>query len=137
MTATLRREEGETITTIIHITSEHEWEQALRLGRYAPESLAREGFIHCSNPQQVIRVANALYRGIHALVLLHVEVEKLSSAVVYENLEGGVELFPHVYGPIELEAVRTVTRFEPAADGRFDHHSTDLGNEPAWTVPAP
>jgi len=103
----------------------------LHLGRYAPESLEREGFIHCSNPQQVIRVANALFRGIRGLVLLHVEVERLSSPLVYENLEGGFELFPHVYGPIELEAVRTVTGFEPAADGRFDHHSADLGNEPA------
>ena len=84
---------------------------------------------HCSNPQQV--VPNALFRGFHGLVLLHVEVERLSSPLVYENLEGGFELFPHVYGAIELEAVRTVTRFEPAADGRFDHHSADMGNEPA------
>lgn len=93
--------------------------------------MASDGFIHCSNPKQVIRVANGIFRGMHGLVLLHVVKEKLSSPVVYKNLEGGLELFPHVYGPIDLEAVQSVTKFEPAEDGSFDQHSANLGNEPA------
>ena len=72
---------------------------------------------HCSYPQQVIPIAH--FRSIHGLVLLHVEVEKLSSPLVYDNLEGGFELFPHVYGPIELEAVRTVAGFKPVGGWSF------------------
>lgn len=60
------------MATIFHITTEREWEQALRRGRYEPESLVSEGFIHCSNGDQVIRVATGIFRGIHGLVLLHV-----------------------------------------------------------------
>lgn len=118
------------MATIYHITTAREWARALELGRYEADSLATEGFIHCSNRDQVIRVANSLFLGVHGLVLLHVSVESLSSPVVYENLEGGTALFPHVYGPIELAAVRRVTEFEPAADGTFDHHGADIGVGP-------
>ena len=118
------------MATIFHITTQREWEQAVQRGRYEAQSLATEGFIHCSDGDQVIRVANSIFRGTHRLVLLHVSVEKLSSPVVYENLEGGAELFPHVYGPIDLAAVRAVTMFEPAEDGTFDHHYADTRIEP-------
>lgn len=117
--------------TVFHITTEEEWAQAVERGWYKAESLATAGFVHCSNGDQVIRVANSIFRGVHGLVLLHISVESLSSPIVYENLEGGTELFPHVYGPIELAAVRSVKAFEPAEDGTFDHHSADIGAEPA------
>ncbi len=107
---------------IFHITSGSEWHKALQHGRYEAPSLAEAGFIHCSDRNQVVRVANHIYRNQTGLVLLHISPDKLTSRVVYENLEGGQELFPHVYGFINIDAVTGVTPFEPNENGMFDHH---------------
>jgi len=115
-----------TAPTIYHITTATEWAAAVRLGRYEAPSLTGEGFIHCSEAGQVLRVANSIFRGRDGLVLLHIDTERLRPPVVYENLEGGTEKFPHVYGPINLDAVRRVTPFAPADDGRFNHHAAGL-----------
>lgn len=94
------------MATIFHVTTHHEWALALRRGRHEAPSLMAAGFIHCSNGDQVTRVANSIFRGMHGLVLLHIAVDRLTSPVVYENLDNGAELFPHVYGPIDLAAAR-------------------------------
>jgi len=111
---------------IYHITTQSAWGAAKGTGAYRAPSLATQGFIHCSTADQVTRVADNLFAGQHGLVLLHIDPEKLAAKVVYENLEGGTELFPHVYGPINLEAVVRVTPFEPGPDGRFGHHRSSL-----------
>lgn len=110
---------------IYHITTQDAWTAAQAGGEYRAPSLAAQGFIHCSTADQVIRVADNLFAGQRGLVLLHIAPDKLAAKVVYENLEGGSELFPHVYGPINLEAVERVTPFEPGPDGRFGHHRVD------------
>ena len=104
---------------IFHITKRIEWEEAVRAGEYRAASLKEEGFIHCSTPEQVVRVANFLFAGQSGLVLLCIEVGKLDANVRYENCEGGQELFPHVYGSINLNAVLDVIDFNPDPDGRF------------------
>ena len=110
------------MATIFHITTKSQWDEALHRGWYEAPSLSTAGFIHCSEPHQVIRVANSIFRNTDGLALMHIDTEKLESRVVYENLEGGTEKFPHVYGPINLQAVRNITSFPPAEDGTFDHH---------------
>jgi uncharacterized protein (DUF952 family) len=104
---------------IFHITKRIEWEEAVRAGEYGAASLSDEGFIHCSTPEQVVRVANFLFAGQWGLVLLCIDVEKLKAKVEYENCEGGVDRFPHVYGSINLEAVVDVVDFNPDPEGRF------------------
>lgn len=116
------------MATIYHITTEGVWRRAQLLGRYEAESLRKQGFVHCSEANQVIRVANNVFDGTPGLVLLHIETERLHSRLVYENLEGGEELFPHIYGPIDLDAVCRVSAFEPGPDGNFDHHADTLGS---------
>jgi uncharacterized protein (DUF952 family) len=78
-----------------------------------------DGFIHCSTRDQVIQVANARFRGDSGLVLLHVDTDKVRHKIVYENLEGGQQLFPHIYGELNVDAVVRVAPFEPGADGSF------------------
>lgn len=113
--------------TIYHITTAQEWNDSQAQNRpYEAESFPSEGFIHCSEAHQVVRVANLFFKNTPGLVLLHIETEKLSSRLVYENLEGGDEKFPHVYGPICLEAIAHVSPFEPGLDGTFDHHRSRL-----------
>ena len=104
---------------ILHITTERAWIEARSRGAYAADSLATEGFIHCSTPAQVIWVANMRFRGRTDLVLLHIDSTRLDARVVYENLEGGESLFPHVYGAIPIAAVVKVTPFRPSGDGSF------------------
>ena len=107
------------MATILHITKQESWAEAKRSGQYMAESLAEQGFIHCSTSGQVIRVANFLFRGQQGLVLLCIDEARLDAEVKYENLEGGQELFPHVYGPIACNAVIDVLPFPPSDDGTF------------------
>ena len=104
---------------IFHITSQAAWAEAQACGEYTADSLPTEGFIHCSDAHQFLWVANQRFRGREDLVLLHIDPTRLEAAVRYENLEGGTEQFPHVYGPIPVAAVIDVTRFRPAQDGTF------------------
>jgi uncharacterized protein (DUF952 family) len=103
---------------LLHIAHGDEWERAQVDGVYRTESLSNQGFIHCSYPQQVTKVANSVYRGHRGLVLLHIDPDRLDSRVVEED-GGGGEPYPHVYGPINLDAVVKVERLEPGDDGSF------------------
>lgn len=96
------------------------WEQALQVGRYEADSLGAQGFIHCSKPEQVVSVANIKFCGQKGLVLLCIDTDKVASEIRYENCEGGNELFPHIYGPLDLDAVTYVCEFQPLSDGMFE-----------------
>ena len=104
---------------IFHITSRADWESALGAGLYEADSLATEGFIHCSTRDQYIRVANERFHGRRDLVLLHIDPARLKAEVRYENFEGGETLFPHVYGGIPIAAVLNVVPLRPLEDGSF------------------
>lgn len=104
---------------IYHIANRGDWMEAQGKGGYTADSLASQGFIHCSTAQQVVRVANNFYHGVKDLVLLSIDPGKLPVEVRYENLEGGDELFPHVYGSIPLEAIIKSLNFDPQPDGSF------------------
>ncbi|MFH1909344.1 MAG: DUF952 domain-containing protein, partial [Chloroflexota bacterium] len=91
---------------ILHVTSRASWLVAQKTGAYATDTLTSEGFIHCSKPEQVLRVADAFYAGQRGLVLLVVDPRRLRPEVRWEpGADKPEELFPHVYGPINLEAV--------------------------------
>ena len=104
---------------IFHITRPLEWERAEAEGVYRSESFSTEGFIHCSTSEQVIQVANIRFRGQKGLVLLAIDSDLVTADIRYENLEGGVQMFPHIYGELNLDAVVKVLEFEPRADGYF------------------
>jgi uncharacterized protein (DUF952 family) len=118
--------------TVLHITSRAEWEAAQAGGGYAAPSLAGEGFIHCSTFAQVIPVANAFYRGREALVLLVIDETRVKPEVRWEAPAGppaqGIyetDLFPHIYGPLNVDAVIRVLDFPPDAAGTFSLPSLD------------
>jgi uncharacterized protein (DUF952 family) len=111
---------------IFHITSRLEWLAAQARGDYRAPSLRIEGFIHMSTSKQVLHVANAFYRGQSDLVLLVVDEARISSQVKWEAPAGapasGIsqdDKFPHVYGPLNLDAVVDVLDFNPDANGNF------------------
>jgi uncharacterized protein (DUF952 family) len=111
---------------IYHITSLREWREAQQRGEYRAASLEMEGFIHCSTETQVLPVAEKYYRGRGRLLLLAIDPARLSSELRWEPPSGGApppgvpagEPFPHIYGPINLDAVVKVFDLEPNSDGR-------------------
>lgn len=113
---------------IYHITTRAEWESARRSGEYRASSLESEGFIHFSRRDQVMRVAERFYRGQSGLVLLVVDPDRLTARLVFEppinpqtgqTEPGATEDFPHLYGPLNADAVVRAVTFEPDADKSF------------------
>lgn len=104
---------------IYHLTSESAWREALDRSSYRADSLEREGFIHASTASQIVEVANRLFTGRDDLILLHLELARVEPRIVRENLEGGAELYPHLYGPLNLDAVLAATPYRAGPDGRF------------------
>ncbi|MBA3872317.1 MAG: DUF952 domain-containing protein [Anaerolineae bacterium] len=116
------------MATILHITHQPNWQAALESGAYQTPTLAKDGFIHCSTDAQALRVANNFYRGQNDLVLLVIDTDKLIAPLKFEGpinpqtgqAEVGVnDLFPHVYGAINLDAVSKVVAFPSQPDGTF------------------
>lgn len=87
-------------------------------GVYRTPTLEDEGFIHFSEPSRVARAADFLYRGRTDLVLLCVDPDRLTAELRYEALTTDAP-FPHLYGPLNLEAVVRVVPFPPLPDGTF------------------
>ena len=112
---------------IFHITSLKDWKTAQANDNYHAESLAIEGFIHCSTASQILPVAENFYKGHHGLVLLAIEPTLLSSDLKWEPPSGGIpppgipkeDLFPHIYGPINLDAVVNVVALDEDLQGKF------------------
>lgn len=104
------------MTDLLHITERAAWEAARLSGAYAMSTRGRtlqdEGFIHCSLPHQLRDVAETLYSDVEPddLVVLLIDSERLTAPVRFEVPAPGAEEFPHVYGPLPLEAI---VRVEP------------------------
>ncbi len=114
------------IDRIYHITAQADWDAAQRQGRYEAPSLQTQGFIHFSTVDQVLRVVNAIYTGQTGLILLEVDTARLESELKYEPPDMAVpaehqtdELFPHLYGPLNVDAVVRVHDFPMGEDGHF------------------
>jgi len=105
---------------IYHITSNEEWLSQSPLGSYSPANYLKDGFIHCSTRDQVQPVADRFYHGQPGLVVLEIDPSNLGQQVVYENLEGGSELFPHIYSPLPISAVEKVYTLFVKSDQSFD-----------------
>lgn len=109
------------MTLIYHITTAAEWAQARRDGQYTKSTLdrtlAEEGFIHASQEAQVERVANAFYQGVPDLILLTIDTERVASPIKYELVPGQDLPYPHIYGPLNLDAVVESRPFGPGATG--------------------
>jgi uncharacterized protein (DUF952 family) len=100
--------------TIFHLVTPAAWERT-GAGPYRAESLASEGFIHCSHRDQVARIANSFFAHEKELLVLEIDVGVLNSPVREEDAGSG-ERFPHVYGPIDRSAVAAVTRLRRGPD---------------------
>lgn len=92
---------------IYHIATSQEWNLHLTNATYEPEAFSKEGFIHCSTKAQVPGALQRYYAGVQNLILLHIDESKLTPSLKYEAATNE-ELFPHVFGPINKDAIVTV-----------------------------
>ena len=90
---------------IYHVTTAAEWKAAQEKGFYEAASLKAEGFIHCSEEHQVAGVLDRYFSGQDNLFKLIIDTSKLTSRYVQEWSPSIRDTFPHIYGPINLEAV--------------------------------
>ncbi len=111
---------------IFHITSRLAWREALQRGDCRAESLKIEGFIHCSTGAQVLPVAEKYYPRQRGLLVLMIDPSLLTSELRWEAPAEGApppgvpegELFPHIYGPINLDAIVKIYDLENNSDGK-------------------
>ena len=107
------------MTLVYHIAAAADWEQARRDGEYTVSTrgrtLAEEGFIHASTAAQVNQVAGAYYRDAPDLVLLVIDTERVGSPIRYELVPGQDQPYPHIYGPLNLDAVVETRPFQVPA----------------------
>lgn len=107
---------------LVHICASADWALAKDRGEHRPESLDAVGFVHLSTPEQVHLPANRLYAGRTDLLLLRIDPDRLADPIRWEPgvpTDPESMVFPHLYGPLPLEAVTSVTPYLPEPDGSF------------------
>lgn len=101
------------MTYIVHVLPRADWETFQDRGEYRPQSLDEQGFVHCSKLGQVVVVADYNHAEDDELVLALLNEDRLDAPVRYEtDGETGESAFPHVYGPLTLDAVVETFPFE-------------------------
>ena len=100
------------------IATRASWLEAGLRGVFVTESLAGEGFIHASTPEQVVGSATKHFAGRRDLVLLCIDPARVRAEIRYEGRAGGAQ-YPHIYGPLNLDAVTAVLDLAADPSGVF------------------
>jgi uncharacterized protein (DUF952 family) len=90
---------------VYHITTMESYQEALPSGSYTTPSLATEGFIHMSTDKQTPKTLERWFVGKTGLVLLQIDLAKLTSELKFEKVYDTEDPFPHLYGPLNTDAV--------------------------------
>jgi uncharacterized protein (DUF952 family) len=106
-----------TVEPLLHIVAAADWAAAQESGELRPESLVTEGFVHLSWPRQLAGTAARFYAGASDHLVLVVDPARLTDPVVEEPAADVDDRFPHLYGPLPVDAVVAVHRLEEALDG--------------------
>jgi uncharacterized protein (DUF952 family) len=89
---------------IYHIVLPEVWAKVKEEKFYEADSLQAEGFIHCSFAGQLETVLHRYYKDVERVLILHIEPKLLASELVEEPSTGG-EIYPHIYGKINANAI--------------------------------
>ncbi len=101
-----------------HLVPRDVWQAAATSLHYLPEAYAADGFIHCTDGDaEMVAVGNRYYQSDpRPYVVLAISRARLTSLVKYEDPG---RIFPHIYGPLNTDAVVEVFPVRRDADGRF------------------
>ncbi len=103
---------------IFHITTEEDFKAFKKNKNYEPESLDKEGFIHCSSGHQVENTANEKFAEQDKILLLVIDVTALNSKIKYEKDPESGNKYPHIYGPLDTNAI--IDKIEVLAEDNGD-----------------
>src|SRR5260221_8924358 len=113
---------------IYHIATASDWAQARADGEYSTSTRGRtleeQGFIRGSTADQVAPVATMIYKGMPDLLVLVIDADRVRPEIRFEQVPGWDEPFPHIYGPLNADAVVETRRLEPGLDGQFSFAAT-------------
>lgn len=98
---------------IYHLTTISEWEKAQDRGVYEPDSFVKDGFIHCSKKEQLDHIMRTYFQEHENLVQLVIDPSRLLHPVKYEAGSNHSDEYPHIYGPLNLEAVTQIVFLDP------------------------
>jgi uncharacterized protein (DUF952 family) len=98
---------------IYHLTTLQEWEDAQDKGIYEPPSYTKEGFIHCATGEQLDTVMKKHFQQHENLVKLVIDPTRLTQQLRYDKVDGEPNEYPHIYGPLNLEAVTQIIFLDP------------------------
>lgn len=101
-----------------HLVAEPYYESTNASEDYTPEAFASDGFIHCTDGvENVIATANRYCKDdVRPYLVLLIDTERVSAEVKYEEPE---QIYPHIYGPLNRDAIVVVQPVERVADGTF------------------
>jgi uncharacterized protein (DUF952 family) len=105
------------VRRIYHIVCASDW-NANDPAPYRAASLALEGFIHCSYAHQVARVANHYFAAAPDLLVLAMDADQVYEMLRHED-NGLGECFPHIYGPVDRDAIASVRELHRDAQGMW------------------
>lgn len=98
-----------------HLVPRDVWDAADPDAPWAPPSLATEGFVHLSFPDQVDATVTRHFPPDADLVVLTVDLDRLTCDVLVEDTTGRGEPFPHAYGPLDRDAILEAVPYDRRA----------------------
>lgn len=101
-----------------HLVPEPVWSERGGAEMYLPEAYEADGFIHLTNGlDELVKVANMFYTSDDRdYLVLALDMNRISSEVRYDDPDN---VYPHVYGPLNTDAVLGTFTAERGADGTF------------------
>ncbi len=101
-----------------HLVPEDVWEARSKGTEYLPEAYEADGFVHCTDGEtELVAVGNRYYTGdARPYVVVSISRDRLTAPVKYED---PARIFPHIYGPLNLDAVVDVRPVLRGKDGTF------------------
>ena len=107
------------LIVIYHIMNEKDYNEAANSNYYAPVSLVEEGFIHCSTKEQILGVANNIYKNQKKLCIIAIDTSQLEAELVFEDLYELGQDYPHIYGQLNMDAISNIYPFQAETSGIF------------------
>lgn len=104
-------------TTLYHIVQPEWWANFGNKDYYESETLSEEKFIHLSTLEQVNGTLTNFFKGSERILLLQINVEKLTSELIFEDLYNHGSMYPHLYGRLNKDAVVEVRELLAGDDG--------------------
>ena len=106
------------LSVTYHLVAEPYYENSVALEDYTPEAFASDGFIHCTDGvENVIATANRYCKDdARPYLVLLIDTDKVSAEIKYEDPE---RIYPHIYGPLNRDAIVSSIPVKRAEDGTF------------------